>query len=24
LDCDRDNDGRFDARQQFHAAGAAW
>jgi predicted RNA-binding Zn-ribbon protein involved in translation (DUF1610 family) len=24
LDTDRDNDGRFDVRQQFHATGAAW
>jgi hypothetical protein len=24
LDTDRDNDGRYDARQQFHATGAAW
>jgi len=24
LETDRDNDGRFDARQQFHATGAAW
>jgi hypothetical protein len=24
LDRDRDNDGRYDSRQQFHATGAAW
>jgi hypothetical protein len=24
LDTDRDNDGRYDARRQFHATGAAW
>ena len=24
LDTDRDNDGRFDSRRQFHASGAAW
>lgn len=24
LDTDRDNDGRYEARQQFHATGAAW
>jgi hypothetical protein len=24
LDADRDNDGQFDSRQQFHASGSAW
>jgi hypothetical protein len=24
LDTDRDNDGRYDSRRQFHATGAAW